>query len=231
VRNDDLKLRPGMTANVSIITAQRTNVVRIPNAALRYRPPESALVSAGTNGVAGAGAGGASTNQTALGPSGMPTPPWFAEGRAPSREEREKWMQSLTPEQRDQMRQMRERMRGQFGEGGFGGGFRGGGAGGFGMMGGGAGRSPGSDAPETRSVYLLVRTNTPSGREVQMARAVTVKTGITDGAFTEVLAGLSDGDTLITGANTPQLAAAGGQVPQGTSPFAPRPPFGGPPRR
>src|ERR1051326_490409 len=40
VANDDLKLRPGMTANASIITAERRDVLRIPNAALRFRPPE-----------------------------------------------------------------------------------------------------------------------------------------------------------------------------------------------
>ena len=40
VDNSDLKLRPGMTANVSIITDQRTNVLKIPNGALRFRPPD-----------------------------------------------------------------------------------------------------------------------------------------------------------------------------------------------
>ncbi|MBU6399925.1 MAG: efflux RND transporter periplasmic adaptor subunit, partial [Verrucomicrobia bacterium] len=40
VNNQDLKLRPGMTANVSIIIARRDNALRIPNAALRFRPPE-----------------------------------------------------------------------------------------------------------------------------------------------------------------------------------------------
>lgn len=40
VSNPDLKLKPGMTANVSIITARRENVLKIPNAALRFRPPE-----------------------------------------------------------------------------------------------------------------------------------------------------------------------------------------------
>ncbi|MEI6713710.1 MAG: efflux RND transporter periplasmic adaptor subunit [Verrucomicrobiota bacterium] len=45
VANPDLKLKPGMTANVSITVAQRKGVVRIPNAALRFRPPES-LVAA-----------------------------------------------------------------------------------------------------------------------------------------------------------------------------------------
>jgi HlyD family secretion protein len=42
VNNSDLKLLPSMTANVSIIIAQRDNVLKIPNAALRFRPPESA---------------------------------------------------------------------------------------------------------------------------------------------------------------------------------------------
>jgi HlyD family secretion protein len=42
VNNSDLKLRPGMTASVSIITASRTNVLKIPNGALRFHPPEPA---------------------------------------------------------------------------------------------------------------------------------------------------------------------------------------------
>jgi len=38
VSNPDLKLKPGMTANVSIIAARKDNVLQIKNAALRYRP-------------------------------------------------------------------------------------------------------------------------------------------------------------------------------------------------
>jgi HlyD family secretion protein len=38
VPNRELKLKPGMTANVKIEVAKRTNVLRIPNAALRFRP-------------------------------------------------------------------------------------------------------------------------------------------------------------------------------------------------
>lgn len=37
-RNDELILRPGMTAYVKVLVAQRDNVIRIPNAALRYKP-------------------------------------------------------------------------------------------------------------------------------------------------------------------------------------------------
>ena len=38
VSNDDLSLRPGMTANVTFEVARAENVVRIPNAALRFDP-------------------------------------------------------------------------------------------------------------------------------------------------------------------------------------------------
>jgi HlyD family secretion protein len=41
VSNPELKLKPGMTATVQIIIARRENVVKIPNAALRVRMPES----------------------------------------------------------------------------------------------------------------------------------------------------------------------------------------------
>ncbi len=39
VDNPDLKLKPGMTANITITVDQRENVLRVPNAALRYLPP------------------------------------------------------------------------------------------------------------------------------------------------------------------------------------------------
>jgi HlyD family secretion protein len=38
--NPDLLLLPGMTANVRIITAHKDNVLKVPNAALRFNPPE-----------------------------------------------------------------------------------------------------------------------------------------------------------------------------------------------
>jgi len=39
VDNADLVLKPGMTANISIISAHRENVLKVPLAALRFRPP------------------------------------------------------------------------------------------------------------------------------------------------------------------------------------------------
>jgi HlyD family secretion protein len=46
-RNPELKLRPGMTANVTIETARRDNALRLPSAALRFRPTEELLASLG----------------------------------------------------------------------------------------------------------------------------------------------------------------------------------------
>jgi len=41
VTNPNLKLKPGMTANVSVIVTHHDNVLKIPNAALRFRPPKN----------------------------------------------------------------------------------------------------------------------------------------------------------------------------------------------
>ncbi|CAN5625840.1 efflux RND transporter periplasmic adaptor subunit [soil metagenome] len=41
VDNSELKLKPGMTANVSIIIEHRDDAVKVSNAALRYRPPDA----------------------------------------------------------------------------------------------------------------------------------------------------------------------------------------------
>ena len=40
VDNPDLRLKPGMTANVSLIVASKKDVLMIPNSALRFKPPE-----------------------------------------------------------------------------------------------------------------------------------------------------------------------------------------------
>src|SRR6187549_2987425 len=59
VDNPDLKLRPGMTATVNIVTAKKDDVLAVPNAALRFKPPASALGSASARGSAGRPAGSA----------------------------------------------------------------------------------------------------------------------------------------------------------------------------
>lgn len=45
VDNPDLKLKPGMTANVSIIIERKDNVLRIPNSALRFKLQDSNEIS------------------------------------------------------------------------------------------------------------------------------------------------------------------------------------------
>jgi len=64
VDNDALKLKPGMTANVTFVYAERKNVLRVPTAALRFRPPDQ-LVAAGGGAKAGAKAAQKSAEKTA----------------------------------------------------------------------------------------------------------------------------------------------------------------------
>ncbi len=45
VENKDLKLKPGMTANVSVMIAHREAALKIPNAALRFRPDSAKQAS------------------------------------------------------------------------------------------------------------------------------------------------------------------------------------------
>jgi HlyD family secretion protein len=202
VNNADLKLRPGMTATASIITGEKRGVLRIPNAALRFRPPDD-LLPKSTNAPSGGG-----TNLVARkdGEGGG-----GAGGERPNREEMRRRFENMSPEEREQMRQrFRERAGG--GEGG-----------GFGGPGGGV-RARTQEGPATRTIY--VREKTENGKT--LVKPVTIKTGIADSTFTEVLEGLKEGDDVATGLSTSQMAAAS-QVPQGRSPFGG--PFGGGPRR
>ena len=47
VNNDDGSLLPGMTANIHFVVNERQNVLRVPNAALRYQPKDSESVAGG----------------------------------------------------------------------------------------------------------------------------------------------------------------------------------------
>jgi HlyD family secretion protein len=55
VDNTDLKLRPGMTANVMFIVAQRDAILKVPNAALRFQPGGAEQNAATSNGSAPGG--------------------------------------------------------------------------------------------------------------------------------------------------------------------------------
>lgn len=53
VSNPDLKLFPGMTANVNILIDKREGVLKVPNAALRFRPADERAPAAGKKGAGG----------------------------------------------------------------------------------------------------------------------------------------------------------------------------------
>jgi HlyD family secretion protein len=93
VNNPDLKLRPGMTANTTVVYADRQDVLKVPNAALRFRPTPEMLAAlgrtsagpgrvAGRDGTGAAGGGTGRGGATGSGPGrslwvvrdGRPTP-------------------------------------------------------------------------------------------------------------------------------------------------------------
>lgn len=97
VPNKQLKLKPGMTANVKIEIAKRTNTLRIPNAALRFRPtnemfaafkqeppPEMPAFGGAGRGRGGRGPGGDAPGAApAQAPAAAPATPTAAAPAAP----------------------------------------------------------------------------------------------------------------------------------------------------
>jgi len=58
VNNPEQKLKPGMTANLTITIDERNNVLKVPNAALRFTPQDAAGRLGGAGGQGGTGQGG-----------------------------------------------------------------------------------------------------------------------------------------------------------------------------
>jgi HlyD family secretion protein len=219
VDNADLKLRPGMTANASIVIAQRKGVLRIPNAALRFRPPEGAVILGGTNAPAAAAAPKAEIATS--GPfAGLPVPPWQAGGvrRRPSEDERAAYEATLTAEQKQKYQQIMAEMRARFAQGG-------GGSGGGGFGGSDRPRRSEPEGPRTQTIHVVQKQTSPAGGDAVALKPVTVKLGVTDGAQTEVVEGLSEGDVVATGIVGPVASTT---PTPGGSPFGG--PFGGGPR-
>ena len=180
VPNQDLRLKPGMTANVTVQIAANEDVLRVPNSALRFAPtPElfAALGQEAPQQLAGGARGGRGVPGSA-GTAGQTA--GRAEGQTERRErfaqltaeERAQFAARLTPEQRAQF-QARRAAAGEPGGGA--------GTGGFGR------------------VWVL------RDGKLQLLR---VRTGVTDGAMTAIVGGeLKEGDRVVTGITEPGVTA------------------------
>ncbi|SDS65672.1 efflux RND transporter periplasmic adaptor subunit [Opitutus sp. GAS368] len=178
VRNDDLKLRPGMTANASIVVASRPNAFRIANSALRVRLPDGVTALP----VADAVKPGATPVEGATRPATdeerrkLMADAGFVRGNGPPSPEVIARIAQLAKERGLELPA-------------------------FGGRGGGN-RDASSNAPVTRTLYKLV--GDPKDGRLQ---AVNVKLGITDSIVTEVLDGLQEKDVVVTGVSLPSAKA------------------------
>lgn len=192
VNNSDQKLLPGMTASISIIIAEKDDALKVPNAALRFRPPEA--IAAETNALARAGAenprGGASD----------------AGGQGGARQGGGKAYGGGGDGGPGGGRQ------GGKGFAGGGGGERGPGGGRGGGPPGAAGMRPRPERAGPRTVYILASAD---GKRPEL-KPVKIRTGITDGVSTEVIEGLKEGDQVVTGLLTMESS---GTTRRPSSPF------------
>ncbi len=201
VRNEDLRLKPGMTANVSIVIANRPATLKVANAALRARIPESLLPAkkpddtpkVGTSGPlvrsetkseipASSEKSDAPKRPTSGGPGGNANPEQRAKLMALMQEHNLDFRSTTPPSPevaakfleaaKAQGLEISERLRSRL-----------------------EGAAPNRDAntPTTRTLYKL--TGTAPDQKIE---PVSVKLGITDGTTTEVLEGLAEGDALVT---------------------------------
>jgi HlyD family secretion protein len=192
VDNSDLKLKPGMTANASIVITRHPNVLRLANSALRFRMPDEVKVTTAP-----------------AAPAAGEKP---AEAAAPVKKldpaERRKAMQEImqqagftfgggppSPEVLAKMQELAKAKGIELPE----------------RLLAGA-RANASDAPVFRNVYRLPGGNA-AGAEPELLR---VRIGITDGANTEILGtSLKEGDVIVTGVNQPSAAGAAGNAFRG----------------
>jgi HlyD family secretion protein len=209
VNNDDMKLKPGMTANVSIIVTQRPGVLRVGNGALRVRIPQEMLpskapesVKPAKTGEAKAAAGGTvvmTDEERMRATMEIMRAVGFERGSPPSAEQIEK-VKTLAKEKgldpdlvAARMSPPAGRKRGE--------GSRGGGPGGGG--GGPSGADRGfNNTIVTRTLYKLANPDAVD----KTIEPVSVRLGVSDGFYTEVLDGLSDGDTVVTSVIMPGAA-------------------------
>lgn len=206
VGNEDLKLKPGMTANVSIIIAQKTNVLRVGNAALRTRIPAELLPKAPETTTAKATAPATMSDEERRNAvRSIMNEVGIQRGTPPTQDQKDRAAKLAKDKGvEDQVTRMLAFMSGGGRRGGQNGGDRG-----F------------TNTVTTRTVYKLIGANT----DQKKIEPVQVKLGISDGITTEVISGLDDGDDVITGVTMPNAGAQAGTQ----NPFQSRGPggFGG----
>jgi HlyD family secretion protein len=206
VNNPDLKLRPGMTANVSIVVAQRINTLRIANSALRARIPERllpksapvAIASPGSSAAAPVAAKPMTDEESRRAAFGLLTEAGFVRGNGPPTPDIIQKAQQLAKERGLDID--------------------------FSRLSGGRGNSGGGSLT-TRTIYKLVGTD-PKTAAIE---AVSTKLGITDNITTEVIDGLKEGDVVITSVTIPGASPTATGAPA-SNPFAGGGPQGGPRR-
>jgi len=217
VSNEDLRLKPGMTANVSIVVQQRPNVLRLGNAALRARIPADLLPKPpATPVVAKAGEAKAPGGSSAPAAATMTdeerrnamrtilTEAGIQPGHPPSPDAVEKARKLAEAKGIDP--EMITRMTSR---GGAGGGGRRGGAGGAAST----ERGGATNAVTTRTIYKM----TDAAAINKTIEPVATRLGISDGFFTEVLSGLNEGDTVVTGVIMPGAAPVVAGPPSSSS--------------
>ncbi|MDP3070103.1 MAG: efflux RND transporter periplasmic adaptor subunit [Opitutaceae bacterium] len=227
VSNDDLRLKPGMTANVSIIVQQRPNVLRIANGALRVRVPQELLAAAPGEAKAAdkAGASGGMTDDERMNATmAIMREIGFERGSTPTSDQIEK-AKKLAKDKGLDPDLIAARLAAPGGRGKTGGGDRG--------KGGGGGRGPSGPGGDrgfnntivTRTLYKFSDAN--AADKDKRIVPVSVKLGVSDGFSTEVLEGLADGDTIITGVIMPGAVATAAPAPGGSNPLSGGRSFGG----
>jgi len=192
-RNPDGRLLPGMTANVRLVVDQRDSVLKVPNAALRYRPPGEVAEAAPAPGAGPSGAQGTPptveqirdrlVKSLGLAPEqAKKLEPIVQEGRdkfralmmrSPTEGERRIEGQKIREASREQIRAiLTPEQRGKYDQQ--------------------VAEQAGSRAASSGRVFILGSDGKP--------KAVTVQLGISDGSFTEIIGGeVKDGQELITG--------------------------------
>lgn len=195
--NDDLRLLPGMTATIQIVVDERRDALKIPNAALRFKPEDAEGAQAASARPAG---GAAAPAEDALGrlaallrlsesqKSQVALILSEADARSPSRRNPESSPEDLRREAREQREAQRKSI--------------------LSLL-----------TPEQRARYLEYLAAQDSGHtqrgkvyvpdENGKPRAVPVLLGISDGTFTELVGGeLAEGQPVILGSERPATASS-----------------------